>query len=55
MPIKSFRGLLKNGTQDTVVLHTNTGSTGYRIKKFQIMLQDDVLIMTLLYVLSLPK
>jgi len=37
MPIKTFRGLLKNGTQDTVVLHTNTGSTGYRIKKFQVM------------------
>ena len=37
MPIKSFRGLMASGTQDTVVLHTNTGSTGYKIKKFQIM------------------
>ena len=37
MKIKSFRGLLANGTQDTIVLHTNTGSTGYKIKKFQIM------------------
>jgi hypothetical protein len=37
MPIKSFRGLMASGTQDTIVVHTNTGSTGYRIKKFQIM------------------
>ena len=37
MPIKSFRGLMASGTQDTIVLHTNTGSTGYKIKKFQIM------------------
>ena len=37
MPINSFRGLMASGTQDTVVLHTNTGSTGYKIKKFQIM------------------
>ena len=37
MPIKSFRGKLADLTQDTIVLHTNTGSTGYRIKKFQII------------------
>ena len=37
MPIKSFKGLMANGTQDTINLHTSTGSTGYRIKKFQIM------------------
>tara|TARA_R100000655_G_C2927352_1_gene183419 strand:+ start:138 stop:605 length:468 start_codon:yes stop_codon:yes gene_type:complete len=35
--IKSFRGLIASGTQDTVVLHTNDGSVGYKIKKFQIM------------------
>tara|TARA_Y100000310_G_C20083661_1_gene535026 strand:- start:1 stop:432 length:432 start_codon:yes stop_codon:yes gene_type:complete len=40
MPIKSFRGLIADGTQDTVVLHTNTGSTGYRIVKFLIMPYD---------------
>lgn len=34
MPIKSFRGLLADGGQDTITLHTNDGSTGYRIKKF---------------------
>jgi len=37
MPIKSFRGKIEDGTQDTIVLHTNDGSTGYRIVKFQIM------------------
>ena len=35
MPIKTFRGLIADGGQDTIVLHTNTGSTGYRIVKFQ--------------------
>jgi hypothetical protein len=33
--IKTFRGLMADGAQDTIVLHTNTGSTGYRIVKFQ--------------------
>jgi hypothetical protein len=37
MPIKSFRGSIADGAQDTIVLHTNNGSTGYRIVKFQIM------------------
>ena len=37
MPIKSFRGLIADGGQDTIVLHTNDGSTGYRIVKFQLM------------------
>ena len=37
MPIKSFRGLIAHGVQDTVVLHTNDGSIGYRITKFQLM------------------
>jgi len=35
--IKTFRGLIPDGGQDTVVLHTNDGSTGYRIVKFQVM------------------
>ena len=34
--IKTFRGLIADGAQDTIVLHTNDGSTGYRIVKFQI-------------------
>jgi len=37
MPIKTFRGLMTHGTQDTIVLHTNDGSTGYRINKFQLI------------------
>ena len=36
MPIKSFRGQIVDGGQDTIVLHTNNGSTGYRVVKFQI-------------------
>jgi len=33
--IKTFRGLMVDGAQDTIVLHTNDGSTGYRIVKFE--------------------
>jgi len=40
MPIKSFRGMidssLGNDAQDTISLHTNDGSVGYRIIKMQI-------------------
>jgi len=36
MTIKTFRGLIADKAQDTIVLHTNDGSTGYRIVKFQI-------------------
>jgi hypothetical protein len=39
MPIKSGRGLIADLTTDTIVLHTNDGSTGYRITKFQLMAQ----------------
>jgi len=35
--IKTFRGLIAHGAQDTVALHTNDGSTGYRIVKFELM------------------
>ena len=35
--IKTFRGLIVDAGQDTIVLHTNDGSTGYRIAKFQII------------------
>tara|TARA_R100000781_G_scaffold1787_1_gene3018 strand:- start:1425 stop:1862 length:438 start_codon:yes stop_codon:yes gene_type:complete len=37
MPIKSFKGKIANDTIDTIILHTNTGSIGYRIVKFQLM------------------
>ena len=36
MPTKSFRGLIANESIDTISLHTNTGSTGYRITKLQL-------------------
>jgi len=35
--IKSFKAIIANGGQDTVSLHTNNGSTGYQIKKLQLM------------------
>jgi len=35
MTIKTFRGLIADGAQDTINLHTNDGKTGYRIVKFQ--------------------
>ena len=35
--IKSFRGKIASDSVDTIVLHTNTGSTGYKITKFQLM------------------
>jgi len=35
--IKTFRGMIADGEQDTIVLHTNDGSTGYRIVKFDII------------------
>ena len=37
MPIKTFRGLLYADQVDTISLHTNDGSTGYRIVKFDII------------------
>ena len=37
MPIKTFRGLMADGAQDTISLHTKDGAIGYRIVKFQIM------------------
>jgi len=37
MTIKTFRGLMADGARDTIVLHTNDGSTGYRIVKFELM------------------
>jgi len=37
MPIKTFRGLMADGAQDTIHLHTRDGSTGYRIVRFQII------------------
>jgi len=38
--IKTFRGLIADGGQDTIVLHTNDGSTGYRIVNFRAIPRD---------------
>lgn len=38
--IKTFRGLIADEGEDTIVLHTNTGATGYRIVKLEIMPDD---------------
>jgi len=35
--IKTFRGLIADGDQDIINLHTNDGKTGYKITKFQLM------------------
>ena len=35
MPIKTFRGQIPDGGQETIPLHTIDGKTGYRIVKFQ--------------------
>jgi len=35
--IVSFRGLIANGLQDTIHLHTTDGSTGYRIKTLNLI------------------
>jgi len=40
MPIKTFRGLMADGAIDTITLHTNDGSIGYRIVKFEVMTGD---------------
>ena len=37
MPIKTFRGQIANDGKDKIVLHTNNGSMGYRIIKFQVL------------------
>ena len=36
MPIKSFRGKLKDNGIDTIPLSTNNGSIGYKITKFEL-------------------
>ena len=35
--IKTFRGSMLHNTQDTIVLHTNDGSMGYRIVKLELI------------------
>tara|TARA_Y100001963_G_C6465933_1_gene302309 strand:- start:33 stop:476 length:444 start_codon:yes stop_codon:yes gene_type:complete len=35
MPMKTFRGQVDSGGQETISLHTNDGLTGYKIAKFK--------------------
>ena len=37
MLTKTFRGQIKDLASETIHLHTNNGSTGYMIKKFELM------------------
>jgi len=57
--IKTFRGLIASGAVDTIVLHTNDGSTGYRIVKFEVIqeqpgVQDTESTITISKVLFTP-
>lgn len=54
MPTKSFRGLMDDGDIETIPLHTNNGSTGYRITKLQVMPANDVNTESVFKVLSIP-
>ena len=36
MAMKSFKGEIADASVDTILLHTNTGSTGYKITKLQL-------------------
>ena len=40
MPIKSFRAKMTDATVDRIPLHTNNGSIGYRIVKFEMMSEN---------------
>jgi len=40
--IKSFRGKIADEGIETIPLHTNSGATGYRIVKFQLMAIDPI-------------
>jgi hypothetical protein len=40
MPVKTFRGLMADGAIDIINLHTNTGSTGYQIKRLEVITES---------------
>ena len=57
--IKTFRGSLLDDEIDTIHLHTNDGSTGYRITKFELLpgaigASDQVAIVKILKVSEAP-
>ena len=56
MPIKSFRAKIADDSIDTIALHTNTGSTGYRIVKLEVMPADTAkLQQSVLKVYKIPQ
>jgi len=57
MTIKSFRGKLAHNTIDTIVLHTNNGTIGYRIHKLQLQFTNpgDVNTESVIKVFTVPQ
>ena len=57
MPVKSFRGQIKDDSVDIITLHTNTGSTGYRIVKFEVISQSpvDITAESVLQIYKVPQ
>ena len=57
MTTKSFRGLMANGATDVISLHTNTGSTGYKISKMSLINKNagDVDYSAVVKVYSIPQ
>ena len=57
MPIKSFRGLIADEAIDTITLHTNDGSIGYRIVKFEVISQSpvDITAESVLQIYKVPQ
>ena len=55
MITKSFRGLMVDGQIETIPLHTNDGSTGYKITKIQVMPANDLNTENVFKVYSVPQ
>lgn len=55
MPIKSFRGQIVDGGIETIPLHTNNGSTGYKIVKFQVIPSEDADSEQAIKIYSVPQ
>jgi hypothetical protein len=53
----TFRGLLADEDMDTITLHTNDGSVGYRIVKFDVISQSpvDITAESVLQVYKVPQ
>ena len=56
MPIKSFRGKIADGGIETIPLHTNNGSQGYRLIRFELIGHDpNVEQESSVQIFSIPK